>query len=313
MITRLATRALCVAALAVACQSSGDQPAAPIQGSGAAPAPAGSAVVASDGAVTDDARVPLDEPEPVSFDKRIAELGAIPAWQAVIDRAQLLARRKQRGVVYGTVGPSIMISGPPPSLSDAGVPIDAGLVASEYVWLVDDTEGNGSLGIAVKLGERAAAGARVAIGGAWDVDAERRWHWKVLAVEPLPPAPPSELKVPALPAPSHAITTGPIPAGAKPVSQAKDNDVVYFQIVGPPPLSEGDGWQIADRSGATPFAVINLPGERGSYGGQDLRTPDERWQLKRNQTYWVQIGKLRQRAPDKPIYVNARTAPVKAM
>ncbi|MGE0869620.1 MAG: hypothetical protein AB7P03_13730 [Kofleriaceae bacterium] len=259
--------------------------------------------------------MPPDEPEPVSSDKRIAELGAIPAWQAVIDRAQLLERRNQRGVVYGTVGSPILVVGPTPAPSDAGVPADAGLVATEYVWLVDDTEGNGALGIAIMLGERAAAapaGTRVALGGAWNVDADRRWYWKVTAVEPLPPKAPSELKVPALAAPSHAIASGPVPPGAKPISQAKDNDIVYFQIVGPPPLSEGDGWQIADRSGGTPVAVINLPGERGSYGGQDLRTPDERWQLKRNQTYWVQIGKLRQRAPDKPIYVNARTAPAKA-
>ena len=40
---------------------------------------------------------------------------------------------------------------------------------------------------------------------------------------------------------------------------------------------------------------MNLPGERASYGGQDMRPPDERWQLRRGQTYWVRIGKLRKR------------------
>ena len=58
---------------------------------------------------------------------------------------------------------------------------------------------------------------------------------------------------------------------------------------------------------------MNLPGERPSYGGQDMRTPDERWQLKRGQTYWVRIGKLRKHGPDKPVLVNARTAPVRVL
>jgi len=59
------------------------------------------------------------------------------------------------------------------------------------------------------------------------------------------------------------------------------------------------------------FALLNLPGERPSFGGQDLRTPDERWQLKRGQTYWVRIGKIRRPSPDKPALINARTAPVR--
>ena len=46
-------------------------------------------------------------------------------------------------------------------------------------------------------------------------------------------------------------------------------------------------------------ALLNLPGERPSYGGQDMRDPDERWVLRRGQTYWVRIGKLRKRGPDK--------------
>jgi hypothetical protein len=58
---------------------------------------------------------------------------------------------------------------------------------------------------------------------------------------------------------------------------------------------------------------MNLPGERASYGGQDMRAADERWQLKRGQTYWVRIGKLRKRGADKPPLVNARTAPVRVL
>src|SRR6185503_2141627 len=39
----------------------------------------------------------------------IDELGAIPAWQAVVDRAQYLERRNQHGVVYGTLGAPISV------------------------------------------------------------------------------------------------------------------------------------------------------------------------------------------------------------
>jgi hypothetical protein len=47
-----------------------------------------------------------------------------------------------------------------------------------------------------------------------------------------------------------------------------------------------------------------------------MRAPDERWQLKRGQTYWVRIGKIRKRgtpADPKPALINARTAPVRVM
>ena len=44
-----------------------------------------------------------------------------------------------------------------------------------------------------------------------------------------------------------------------------------------------------------------------------LRAPDERWQLKRGQTYWVRLGHLHKHGPDKPLTINARTAPVRVM
>lgn len=187
----------------------------------------------------------------------------------------------------------------------------AGLIASPYVWLIDDTDGNGTLGIRIALGDKAKEGDRIAAGGAWQLDAERRWYWKADTVQRLPPAPPSDVRDPLAPVPSHVVASGPLPAGARTISTARDNDAVYFQIVGPAPASDGDGWQIADQLGSPVIAIVNLPGERASYGGQDMRGPDERWQLKRGQTYWIRIGKLRKRAPDKPATVNARTAPVR--
>jgi hypothetical protein len=61
-----------------------------------------------------------------------------------------------------------------------------------------------------------------------------------------------------------------------------------------------------------------------------MRAADERWTLKRGQTYWVRIGKIRKRdksderrtrsgaeggaqVGDKPALINARTAPIRVM
>jgi len=316
----MVTRALVIVWIVAACQGQGSAP--PTTGSGAGSGSAarredaGGSGRLDDAAATrepDDARAKPEEPDVPDPGKLIAELAAIPAWQAVVDRSQLLARRNQRGVVYGRIGPAIMMAGPAPVV-DAGVPADAGLVASPYVWLVDDTEGNGTLGIRIKLGsaDQAKQGDRVAIAGAWILDDDRRWYWGVDSVTPLPPPEPSDLDVPPPATPSHTIASGDLPAGARTVSVARDNDAVYFQIVGPAPVNEGDGWLVANELGDPPVALMNLPGERASYGGQDMRAPDERWQLKRGQTYWVRIGKLRKRT-DKPALANARTAPVRVM
>jgi hypothetical protein len=307
------------AAVALAC--------AACQGSASAPS-AGSAV-ARDAAPLDaavaapelDARARPEEPEVPDPGRVIAELSAIPAWQAVVDRAQLLGRRGQHGVVFGRVGPPILVLGAPPPAVDAGVPIDAGLVASPYVWLVDDTEGNGALGIRIALGDKAGAafkdgvklGDRIAAGGAWQLDDDRRWFWKADSVQAVPPPPPSDLKDAQPAVPGHVIANGELPSGARTIGVARDGDAVYFQIVGPVPVAEGDGWQVADQLGSPTAVVMNLPGERASYGGQDMRAADERWQLKRGQTYWVRLGKLRKRGADKPPLVNARTAPVRVL
>lgn len=302
-----------------------------------APAPAArDARVALDAAIADaepesDARAKPDEPELPDQGRVIAELDAIPAWQAVIDRAELLARRGQHGVVFGRVGPVVMVPAPPvlpaipgvttdAGIADAGVDaavdagVDAGLpgglIASPYVWLIDDTEGNGTLAIRIALGDKAKLGDRIAAGGAWQLDAERRWFWKPDRVQAIPPPPATDLKDAQPATPGHAIAVGSLPSGARTMSVARDGDLVYFQIVGPAPVSEGDGWQVADQLGSPTVAVMNLPGERASYGGHDMRAADERWQLRRGQTYTVRIGKLRKRT-DKPPLVNARTAPIR--
>ena len=322
----MVTRALLVLAL-VACQG-GDRP-SPGAGTASEPntddakLPSGLGGSAGSAVADDtpqpppaDAMLKPEEPEPPDPGKVIAELGAIPAWQAVIDRSQLLARRNQRGVVYGRVGPAILMPAPPPAAPlDGGVSPDAGMIPSPYVWLVDDTDGNGSLGIRVRLGDKLAGkaneGDRVALGGAWKLDDDRRWYWDVDALEKVPPATPLGIPDAPAPAPSHAIADGNLPQGARMIASAKDHDAVYFQIVGPAPVTDGDGWPVANELGDPVFALMILPGERSSYGGQDMRTPDERWQLKRGQTYWVRIGKIRKRGADKPAIVYARTAPIR--
>ena len=298
-----------VAVALVACQSREDH---------TAPAKKDARVVVEPPPSIDASEEPVREPEPPDPGKVLADLGAVSAWQAVIDRAQYLERRGQHGVAFGTLGAPIMVLGPtPPIPPDAGVgykPLDAGLVASDYVWLVDDTEGNGALAIRVALGSFAAkakAGDRVALGGAWALDDARRWFWRVDAVTALPPAPPSDIKDPPSP-PGHDIVNGNLAPGSRTLSVAKDNDAVYFMLTGPnQPVLPGEGWPVSDELGDPTFALLNLPGERPSFGGQDFRTPDERWQLKRGQTYWVRIGKIRKPAPDKPALINARTAPVR--
>jgi hypothetical protein len=256
---------------------------------------------------------PPETPE-VDVGKQLVELGAISAWQAVIDRTQYLARRNQRGVAFGTLGPAIMVAGPPPaSASDAGVArVDAGLVASPYAWLVDDTEGNGALAIRVLLpkGNAAKEGDRIALKGTWALDDARHWYWKVESLTALGASPPSKVKDPPA-APGHAIVNGELPSGVRPISRAQEGDLAYFTVVGAPPPVDGDGWAVADELGNPVYALLNLPGERASYGAQDLRTSDERWQLRRGWTYWVRIGEPHKHGPDKPVTINARTAPVR--
>lgn len=321
MVTRSLT-SLTLVALVAACQGSGGgSTTGTASGTGSGPVPGDTGGASDTAAITDDADTAQpavldapnkpEEPEPPDPGKVIADLGAISAWQAVIDRAQYLARRNQRGVVYGRVGPAILWPGPP--IADAGTPP---MLATGYNWLVDDTEGNGMLGIRIKLDGKAKEGDRIAAGGAWELDEQNRWYWRADVVEPVPPPSPSDIKDPPAPVPSHTIANGNLPSGARTISVARDNDAVYFQIVGPPPVTEGDGWLVADELGDVPFALLALPGERPSYGGQDMRAPDERWQLKRGQTYWVRIGKIRKRGTPldpKPALINARTAPVRVM
>ncbi len=282
------------------------------------------------------------------------EAGTITVWDAVVWRTNYLARRGQHGVVVGKVAgkymppvvPTVPGLGPvTPGIavgvgsgSGSGVVADAGSgfgsgvgvgsgsavpmplappprTPADLVWLIDDSAGNGALGIRVQfIGVPPVAGERVAVGGAWMLDSARQWYWKVDSVTLLPGAPISDIKEPPA-QPGMVVTAGPAPSGARMVSFARDNDVIYFQVVGVP-KHPGDGWKIADELGNPPVAVLMLPGEQPSYGSIDLRTPDERWTLRRGVTYWLRIGRIRRSTSTSgtaPWTAIARTAPVREM
>ena len=217
---------------------------------------------------------------------------ATSVWQAVVDRDRYLARRGQGGVVEGRLGGPVEappVAPTPPNAIDAGAP-----PAPAFTWLVDDTEGDGALAIHVDLsgvsGAPPKAGARVAITGAWTLDDSRHWVWKAASIVALPATPPPDpaTQVP----PGHVPAAQPMPADARAASRIGDGSgTIVFQILAPP-RQDGDGWTIANQLGDPAIARLILPGERPSYGGHDLRTPDERWQLKRAVPYWVRIGKL---------------------
>jgi hypothetical protein len=222
-----------------------------------------------------------EEPEHVDPGKQLGELGAVPAWQAVVDRTQYLERRHQKGVVYGTLAAG----------SDGSDGSDG-----SAAWLVDETEGNGSLAIRARLA------------GAWAVDDAHHWYWHTTTSTELPAiAAGSAASSPI----GHVIVNGELPAGARPISKADDGAAVYFTLAGAPPVLDGDGWPVADELGNPVAAILNLPGEHASYGAQDMRTPDERWTLKRGQTYWVRVGVVHKHGPDKPMTMLARTPPVR--
>ena len=194
------------------------QPARTEPGGGSGPTDARAARNPADAAdlltLTPDASTaPPDEP-PASSDVA----GAIPAWQAVVDRDRYLARRGQKAILTGRVG------------AEAIAPGARGTVR----WLVDDTEGNGALAIRMGItGKPPADGTRVAVEGAWALDDQRRWYWQVEALSPLDEPGPATPADPPSP-PGHQINVGSPPSGWKPISKAKDGGIVTFGVIRTP-------------------------------------------------------------------------------
>lgn len=276
-------------------------------------APAAGPEPVGPGDPADDDPPDLGPPAPADPDEDVAEpaaeLGAIAAWRAVVERGQYLARRGQRGVVAGRVGGAVAAA-PMPGSGDP----DAGVVLaqpSDLVWLIDETEGNGALGIRVRFATPPEPGARLAVRGGWALDEARRWYWQADAVTPLPAAEPVEAKDPPA-APGHVIAAVDPPGGWSKVrapDKASPGDLMAFTVVDKP-LREGAGWGVSDRKWGALMATLRLPGEHDSYGGHDLRAADERWALKKGGTYWVRVGKVRRPKDAVPV-IEALTAPVR--
>ena len=265
---------------------------------------------------------------------------AIPAWQAVVDRAHYLARRGDHGIVDGVVAaliPAPVTATATATASDAATASDSdsgsgsgargprpeargpsesprpearGPSPARYTSLLDPTDLTGALVIRVRLPTtaRVQPGDHIAVAGAWQTDADHRWFWAATALAKLPRLPTPG----APPAPiGHTIATGAAPAGAVPISQAKYGDAALFQLAGPPPALDGEGWPVADRGAGPVVVLLALPGEQASYGAQDYRSADERWHLERGATYWVRLGRIHHHGATKPATVIARSAPVR--
>jgi hypothetical protein len=230
---------------------------------------------------------PVPDPTPVleqlSADggdeaEMLRRLGAVPAWQAVVERGQYLARRGQQGVVFGRLGALV---------ADA-TPAER--------WLIDETEGEGALAIRLTFDPRLVVeeGQRVAAWGAWHLDPEHRWYWQAERMGLLPAAGGQPFAVaPGLVIPQIERAH----EAAVPVSQLAGDGEILFEIRGAP-RDPTDGWEIRDPGDTKAVARLLLPGEQPSYGSQDYRVAGEHWQLAPGTLYTVAVRRHRNPRPD---------------
>lgn len=244
-------------------------------------------------AVSEDAAPSMRiEPFADNGDEKAAlkKLGAVPVWDAVINRGRYLARRKRAGSVWGRVGPAV----------------------GNYHWLIDETDGAGSLSIRVAFPEtmQVKQGERLLVLGSWKVDEDRHWYWqpsRVARLRAKPDAKPFES------VPGHVIVdVDKPPAGAVPVSDVSRSKggLVTFKVLSMP-VRAGDGYRIADPDGWHTVGILILPGDREPYGAQDWRSPEERWQLKRRGKYVVRVGPAYRKKKVKRWFIPGLSAPVR--
>ncbi|WP_428262241.1 hypothetical protein [Haliangium sp.] len=224
-------------------------------------------------------------------DQALHELGAWPAWEAVVNRSQALGRRDQEGVVHGRLG----------------APVEA--AGGRYRWLIDETEGEGALAIRLHIDDQrwtVEAGQRLAAWGAWWVDDDRRWYWRASRLALLAPAP--EAAPVPLPPGLDLPTVAAAPDGAVPISQLELYGDILFEVARSP-TDPTDGWDIRDPGSSGVAARLLLPGEHRAYGGQEYRTDDEHWRLVPNTLYTARAKRFRNtRAGDLPL-LRAHTVP----
>ncbi|GAB4557849.1 MAG: hypothetical protein Tsb0020_02320 [Haliangiales bacterium] len=270
-----------------------------LSGCGQSSAPPAPAPVAPDDAAVP--ALPADATRPMAparlavpagqdDDDVLQQLGALPAWEAVVARGRLLHRREQHGVVYGRLGAPVAEGGDP-----------------HERWLVDETEAEGALAIRVRFDpERVIlpAQARVAVWGAWAVDEGRQWYWRATRVATLAPAT-AELPL----SPGFALPTiAEAPADAVPISTLESGGQVLFEVRANPEDPTA-GWDVRDPGGERTVARLLLPGEHPAYGGMDYRTADEHWKLTPRVLYTVPARRFRHtQAGDLPLF-RARGVP----
>lgn len=208
----------------------------------------------------------------------LRQAGAIPAWRGVVDRARYLARRGQRGALYGRL-----------------VTVDG------VRWLVDEAEGAGALGARVDLGGATdlTDGDRLVAWGAWTVvpapgGSARHWVWAADEIARLPARAAPVADGYAATRPGHDLES--VEHLAQPAvvveSVPRRGGGIVFEVVSGP-HHRGDGWTIAGRSHWPAAAILDLPGDEESYGGQDLRADDERWHLQRKVRYVLRVARWR--------------------
>lgn len=205
----------------------------------------------------------------------LSDAGVLPAWEAVIQRDRLLGRRGDSGAISGRV---VLVGG--------------------ALWLVDETEGAGSLGVPLLVPAASVEpdpGARLVAWGAWDavpIAGETRWAWRAERLALLAP----EEAAPGQAGFLEVASAEAAPEGAVPVSEAEGDQVILFFVLAPP-ARLGDAWTIGDGPKGPPTARLFLPGERAPYGGQDLTAPAERWELGRGILHAVRIAPRRRPRP----------------
>ncbi len=203
----------------------------------------------------------------------LRQAGAVPVWRGVVDRTRYLARRGQRGALYGRL---VTVNG--------------------VRWLVDETEGAGALGARVDLGGATdlTDGDRLVAWGAWTIGAEHHWVWAADEIARLPARAPPPADGYAATRPGHVlVSTDHLAQPAVVVeSVPRSGGGIVFEVVSGP-HQRGDGWTIAGRSHWPAAAVLELPGDEESYGGQDLRADDERWHLLRKVRYVLRVARWR--------------------
>ena len=248
--------ALCAVAAALACGGEEDRKPAPAPVEETAPPPS---EVATAPATLTPETLPPDTAESSLLEH------AVPAWQAVLERGSLLARRGQRGAAYGRVA-----------------------MIGDTTWLIDETAAARGLGIRI-AGAGAArleltAGHRVLAFGAWEA-VDRRWVWKVERLVALRSTDGKTVAPAAAPLPGTLMTSGAAPDGAR----------VFWVVAAP--VKAGDGWTIADEKDGPPVATLLLPGEMlgAPYGGLDYLAPEERWTLARGKPYAAPVTEVQLR------------------